>query len=181
MSTLFVDTINEKTTNNGVYIPGHVINVQSVKFSGTQSSTSSSFTDITDLSITMTPKSSSSKFYVSCNIACGTDQYFVFLRLVRDGVALLTPDDTGSNRSTSHFSYASAVVGGSAYIILHLPAQHLDSPNTTSPVNYKVQFAKRSDSGSQVVYINRTHRNLDYAGGYDANGVSALTVMEIGG
>ena len=30
MSTLFVDTINEKTTNNGVYIPGHVINVQSV-------------------------------------------------------------------------------------------------------------------------------------------------------
>ena len=31
MSTLFVDTINEKTTNNGVYIPGHVINVQSAK------------------------------------------------------------------------------------------------------------------------------------------------------
>ena len=30
MSTLFVDTINEKTTNNGVEIPGHVINVQFV-------------------------------------------------------------------------------------------------------------------------------------------------------
>ena len=41
MSTLFVDTINEKTTNNGVDIPGHVINVQSVKFSGTQTTTSS--------------------------------------------------------------------------------------------------------------------------------------------
>ena len=30
MSTLFVDTINEKTTNNGVYIPGHVLQVKRV-------------------------------------------------------------------------------------------------------------------------------------------------------
>tara|TARA_B100000123_G_scaffold198551_1_gene148962 strand:+ start:481 stop:1023 length:543 start_codon:yes stop_codon:yes gene_type:complete len=180
MSTLFVDTINEKTTNNGVEIPGHVINVQSVNFSGTQTSTSSSFTDVTNLSITMTPKSSSSKFFVSCSMAVGCDAHFVYLRLVRNGVALQTPDDTGSNRSTSHFSYATDVIGSSAYIILHLPAQHLDSPNTTSAVTYKVQFATRSDT-SMSAHINRTHRNLDNSGGYDANGVSTLTVMEIGG
>ena len=35
----------------GVEIPGHVINVQSVKFSGTQTTTSSSFTDVTDLGV----------------------------------------------------------------------------------------------------------------------------------
>ena len=180
MSTLFVDTINEKTTNNGVEIPGHVINVQSVSKTDTQTTTSSSFTDVTGLSITMTPKSSSSKFFVSCSMAVGCDNYFVYLRLVRNGVALLTPDDTGSNRSTSHFQYMSDVVGSSAYILLHLPAQHLDSPNTTSAVTYKVQFAIRSDT-SMSGHINRTHRNLDNAGGYDANGVSTLTVMEIGG
>ena len=67
----------------------------------------------------------------------------------------------------------SDVVGSSAYILLHLPAQHLDSPNTTSAVTYKVQFAIRSDT-SMSGYINRTHRNLDNAGGYDANGVSTL-------
>ena len=90
MSTLYVDTINEKTTNNGVYIPGHVINCSVCKpLSGTQTTTSSSFTDVTDLSITMTPKSSSSKFFVSCSMAVGCDNYFVYLRLVRNGVALL--------------------------------------------------------------------------------------------
>ena len=158
MSTLFVDTINEKTTNNGVEIPGHVINVQSVKFSGTQTTTSSSFTDVTDLSITMTPKSSSSKFFVSCSMAVSCDNYFVYLRLVRNGVALLTPDDTGSNRSTSHFQYMSDVVGSSAYILLHLPAQHLDSPNTTSAVTYKVQFAIRSDT-SCLLYTSPSPRD----------------------
>ena len=30
MSTLFVDTINEKTSGNGISIPGHVIQVQKV-------------------------------------------------------------------------------------------------------------------------------------------------------
>ena len=182
MSTLFVDTINEKTTNNGVEIPGHVINIQSVNKTDTQTTTSSSFTDVTNLSITMTPKSSSSKFFVSCSMAVGCDNYFVYLRLVRNGVVLQTPDGSGSfsNRTTGHFSYMSNVTGSSAYILLHLPAQHLDSPNTTSAVTYKVQFAVRSDT-SMSGHINRTHRDLDNSGGYDARGVSTLTVMEIGG
>ena len=31
MSTLYVDTITEKTSGNGVQIPGHVVQVVSVK------------------------------------------------------------------------------------------------------------------------------------------------------
>ena len=71
--------------------------------------------------------------------------------------------------------------GSTAYINLCIShGTFYDSPNTTSAVTYKVQFAIRSDTSTSH-YINRTHRNLDNAGGYDANGVSTLTVMEIGG
>ena len=34
MSTLYVDTINEKTSGNGVQIPGHVVQVQRVQNTG---------------------------------------------------------------------------------------------------------------------------------------------------
>ena len=86
MSTLFVDTINEKTTNNGVEIPGHVINVQSSKFKRTlKLQPVVRLQMLQDLSITMTPKSSSSKFFVSCSMAVGCHNYFVYLRLVRNG------------------------------------------------------------------------------------------------
>ena len=133
MSTLFVDTINEKTTNNGVEIPGHIINIQSVNFTGTQTSTSSSFTDITNLSISITPKSSSSKFLLSCCIAASSDSYFNFCRFVRNGTAIHLPDGSASfTRSTSSFSFSSNIIGSSAYQMLFLSAQHLDSPNTAS-------------------------------------------------
>tara|TARA_B100000674_G_scaffold15292_1_gene11081 strand:+ start:364 stop:909 length:546 start_codon:yes stop_codon:yes gene_type:complete len=181
MSTLFVDTINEKTTNNGVEIPGHIINIQSVNFTGTQTSTSSSFTDITNLSISITPKSSSSKFLLSCCIAASSDSYFNFCRFVRNGTAIHLPDGSASfTRSTSSFSFSSNIIGSSAYQMLFLSAQHLDSPNTASTVTYKVQFATRADQ-SHSCHINRTHRDLNNSGGYDARGVSTLTVMEIGG
>ena len=46
MSTLFVDTINEKTSGNGVEIPGHVIQVvQGIK-TGYVNTTSSSYVDV---------------------------------------------------------------------------------------------------------------------------------------
>ena len=178
-SIINVDTINEKTSGNGVTIPGHIINIQSVNFTGTQTSTSSSFTDVTNLSITMTPKSASSKFLLSCCVATGSDSHFNYCRFVRNGTAIHLPDGSGSfSRSTSSFSMSTDITGSSAYHMAILPAQHLDSPNTTSAVTYKIQMATRSDT-SHSVHINRTHRDLNNAGGYDARGVSTLTVMEI--
>ena len=60
MSTLFVDTINEKTSGNGIAIPGHVVQVQYRKqANNTFTSTSSSMTDMTDWYVDITPKSAS--------------------------------------------------------------------------------------------------------------------------
>ena len=61
MSTLFVDTINEKTSGNGIYIPGHVVQFKKTAYiTSTQNTVSTSWADITGASLSITPKSTSS-------------------------------------------------------------------------------------------------------------------------
>ena len=50
MSTLFVDTINEKTSGNGIKIPGHVVQVVSTTNTDTQTITHSTSSTLTGLS-----------------------------------------------------------------------------------------------------------------------------------
>ena len=52
MSILKVDTINEKTSGNGVAIPGHVVQVQSTLITGTTAVSSNTYGDIMSLAIT---------------------------------------------------------------------------------------------------------------------------------
>ena len=69
MSTLFVDTINEKTSGNGIAIPGHVVQVVSTS-KLTDLVQPSSFTDVTGLlSVTITPKFSNSKILITVSTA----------------------------------------------------------------------------------------------------------------
>jgi len=64
MSTLFVDTINEKTSGNGVQIPGHVVQLaHSTTAGSTSSANSSSFAD-TGVSVSITPKYATSKILI---------------------------------------------------------------------------------------------------------------------
>ena len=60
MSTLAVNTLQAQTgtavsvaSGHRLSLPGHVINVESVNFAGTQSTTSQTFIDITNLSISI--------------------------------------------------------------------------------------------------------------------------------
>jgi len=78
MSTLYVDTINEKTSGNGVQIPGHVVQVQNVE-GNTQTSVSASgtgrvYADL--LTISYTPTSSSNKIVLlgTCGFGSNTSE-----------------------------------------------------------------------------------------------------------
>ena len=67
MSTLFVDTINEKTSGNGINIPGHVVQVQNgTTLTGGLSTTSTSYV-ATGVKVTITPTSTNSKIYITAN------------------------------------------------------------------------------------------------------------------
>ena len=66
MSTLYVDTINEKTTNNGVYVPGHVVQVvDSGAITGLVTNQTTTFTDTSVVDVSITPKFSDSKILLT--------------------------------------------------------------------------------------------------------------------
>ena len=152
---------------------GAVLQVLSTTKTDTFSTTSTSFADITGLSVSITPISASSKIFVIASL-CGavngannTAQY----RLMRDSTAIAVGDAAGSRtRSSSGLTYQSDTNRLDSYTF-----QTLDSPSTTSAITYKVQAI--TSSASFAVYIGRTFGDSD--GATWPRAVCTITVMEI--
>ena len=179
MSTLFVDTINEKTSGNGVEIPGHVLQAKTATKTDTQStSTNNTFVDITGLSVSITPSSTSSKILVLCSICLSTSFYWNVVRILRDSTQINPPDAAGSNRVLVNGVQTDPTAV--TYTLQTIPISILDSPSSTSALTYKAQF-NLLGSSSYASYVNYTGRDYDNALGYDPRASSSITVLEIGG
>lgn len=136
----------------------------------TFSSSSTTFTDITTLSVSITPSATTSKIlvtgYVNANGVAG--QGDVMLQIVR-GVTAIGNADTAGNRSVG-FGFANAGNGLFGVIFMYL-----DSPSTTSATTYKIQG--RLNAGAGTWYVNRTPTDTDNAG--YPRVTSSITVMEV--
>ena len=142
---------------------GIIQTVQATK-TDVQSTTSTSFIDITGLSVNITPTSSSSKILLTGMIVIHHSLYTAFFQILRDSTVIGTAA-TGSN---------------SAYIVYNMnensnqsrAINFLDSPSTTSQVTYKIQG--RRDGGS-TLFINAhtTDTTNDYIS------PSVLTAQEV--
>jgi len=157
MSTLYVDTINEKTSGNGVQIPGHVVQVVTATTS-TQATTSGLSIVDSGLSASITPKSNTSKVYVMSSFNGGGDQagYGAVWYVFRDSTQIMMQGG----------DYTSG--GGSSYSGVGLMI--LDSPATASSVTYKIRMCNQNASGT-------TRFNTDY--GSVSGELATLTLMEI--
>jgi len=145
--------------------------VQAVK-TDTFSSTSTSFTDITGLSVSITPSSASSKIFVFSTTPVGgnsADQYN--LRLVRDSTAIFIGNSAGS-RTLAFYGIDSSAIGSTA--VLPQTIVYLDSPATTSSVTYKIQG---KTNGGTTWYVNRSSDDTDAS--YRTRTASSIIVMEI--
>ncbi len=144
--------------------------VQTVK-TDTFSSSSSSFTDITGLSVSITPTSSSSKILVMYHLMVSpSNSAFPFIRLVRNSTAIAVGDASGSRTQVTSVSWAVNTAGN----IMDMQSMNfLDSPATTSSTTYKLQIL--STNGTHT--INRDIRDDD--ADYDPRSISTITVMEI--
>jgi len=135
MSILKVDTINEKTSGNGVAIPGHVI--QFKHFSGTgQNDISANGTYITvhtDNTFSITPKFSTSLIVIR-HYAGGLVQNSssAMLRLQRNGSTILENDRHGFQNLSSNWTP------------INWSFQAVDTPNSTSALTYTFQMRKES-------------------------------------
>lgn len=136
--------------------------------STTFSTSSSTYTDLTGLSVSITPTATTSKILVLVSITQSTSTGGAgntFFQLVRDSTAVGNSSGLTQN-SFSAVAGAMLPTSGSG----QTGTIYLDSPSTTSATTYKIQM--RNDGG-YTAYVNR--RGADTNSG----GVSTITVMEV--
>lgn len=137
------------------------------------SSAGSTWTDITGLNVSITPRFSTSKILVTASISGNgyrLGQNAIFFRLVRNSTVIGVGDAAGSRQQTT-FPMGQIT----ADIVSNSSCNFLDSPATTSSITYKIQFWQ--DTPANPIFINR--------GTSDNNAVnferstSTITVMEV--
>lgn len=155
---------------------GSVIQVESAFSTGKITTSSASFQDIPGLDITITPTSSSSKFLILVNMCVShqTTSGTVQLGLARTVNSTTTyPSKFSSSENTTNFIH----FGNEAlYGMFSHSAHFLDSPNTTSSVNYKYQVRTYATNVGTVSVGIRNGSNQN-----DMDQTQNLTVMEIVG
>lgn len=157
---------------------GKVLQVLSATKTDTQSfASSATFSDISGLSITITPTNASSKFLIMWSVSAGngTDGSHFYVRLQRNGTNLAL-GDAASNRSGAS---GMVINTGHAGQRLTNASTYLDSPATTSAITYKL-VGTSNWTGGGTSWVNRSTRDQNLAG-YDGRDSSSITVMEIAG
>ena len=136
---------------------GKVLQVVTATEDNQRSTTSTTFTDITGLSVSITPSATSSKVLVMCTTTgySGNTVEASEFTLLR-----------GSTNLGSSITGEIARIYGANDIHSSITMIVLDSPSTTSATTYKAQFRRSGASGTA-------------AANYD-NSLGTITVMEIG-
>ena len=175
-SKLRVDSIlpvDGAPTNGG----GGIIQVKQTVKTDTFSTLNETFTDVTGLSVSITPKFSTSKIMVSYSGCGGSGQNRVgHIRLARViGGTTTTDIFIGDQSGASQAQASSSFVQTNTYFVSSFSGTFIDSPSTTSAVTYKLQLAA-GDQDYQV-HIGRSHdNNNEFSRGTTP---SQITVMEI--
>ena len=134
----------------------------------TAQAVTSGYTDLTGLSVAITPSSSSNKILVVTQIYNGAANNAVnFFRLLRGSTFIEQPSGTasaGANYNAHAFSYYDhSYQDSTAWSIL-------DSPATTSETTYKIQMAVTSGTSAINSFVGAT-------GNY--YGISMITAYEV--
>jgi hypothetical protein len=149
---------------------GKLGQVVSTNKTDTFSSSSTSYVDITGMSVSITPSAATSKILVVANLMIGstaTDP-ITQINLVRGSTSIAQGDAAGSRTRA-----ATGVRVDISANCLSLGINFLDSPATTSSTTYKLQMLMNSGTS----YLNRSNTDSDSA--VFARYSSTITVMEI--
>jgi hypothetical protein len=153
---------------------GSVLQVVSTTKTSVFSSTAvSTWTDITGLTVSITPSSTSNKILVSFSINAVSNVNNIFIRLVRNSTAICIGDAASTRTQSSSGNFYTNANSRAVQTGSNL---YLDSPSTVSATTYKLQFLQ---TGVGTVYVNQAGGDTD---GADATRTaSTITVQEIAG
>ena len=161
---------------------GGIVQVKQTVKTDVFSSNSSSFHDITGMSVSITPRFNTSKVLIQVSLSYGgQDNMYAGINLMRgNSVAVQADAGTGSN------TRASFGIGGDnnnfQYKLVSATFTYLDSPATTSATTYKLQgIATGSSSPTQYYLINSPYKSVisSDTGAYIIRGTSTITAMEV--
>ena len=142
---------------------GSVLQVQSFT-STTPATNSGGWTDMGDMSVSITPYYSTSKILIIASLHTEINSYNIgSTRINRNGTVI------GSGSGGAHRVWLSQSYGGVNGT--NTGVQYLDSPATTSALTYKLQWWVSTGTA----YLNRGVGNTDF------NDTSTITVWEIAG
>ena len=144
------------------------VQIQTTTLTSQFSTTSATFTNVTGLSISITPTNASNKILIMVSMFLGTSSNsLASWALTRNG-SLIDIGTGGSTLNTTGTFYTES--GGSAVTASVAPGTiYLDSPATTSAVTYQIQLA----ASGGTAYVNRRGYGSDFTG------PSTIVVMEI--
>ena len=151
---------------------GKILQVVQTTKTDTFTTASTSYVDLTGLSVAITPSSTSSKVLVMTSTNCSnvSGGYNTMIKLVRGSTDVFIGDSASSRAQASAQSRLNDTNAG-----LTLTFSFLDSPNTTSATTYKIQI-KSQTSGTAAV--NRTSADSDTS--VIARTASSIIAMEVG-
>jgi len=151
---------------------GKVLQVVTAVVTGSQSTTSTSYVDVTGLTASITPSSSSNKVLVKvCLNNVGTNTAdIVYFNLLRGGTTLVNnTSGGGAQTATAWFSAGQGGTSDNSRKTTSGSLDYLDSPATTSSTTYKIQMKVTGSTG----YFNQSGLNTEMGT------VSSIILMEI--
>lgn len=147
-----------------------ILQVVTTSKSDTFTTTSTTYTDVTGLSVSITPQSTTSKIFVVAGVS-GTGETGAtnfFGRLMRDSTPIAVGDAASTRTQASIFAPAQEAPSS-------MSVMFLDSPVTTSATTYKIQV--KSQAATKTVYVNRGVSDTDFS--TNPRTFSSITVFEI--
>jgi hypothetical protein len=154
---------------------GGILQVVSTTKTDTFTTVSTSFTDVTGLSLSITPSSASSKILVMPFVTySNSGRNTAHFRVLRGSTPLSVGDASGS-RVQSTFS-ATGDFNSQGYGQSQATFVFLDTPSSTSALTYKVDCRSGLGSTTTVNRLGSDSNQADFA-----QTVSTLTLMEVAG
>jgi len=153
-------------------IGGKILQVVQTAKTDTFTTTSTSYVDVTGLSASITPSSTSSKILILVDFTnCITGQQ-AFLKVIRNSTDIYIGDASlNRSRAKQSFNRTDDNVTQSDSI------NFLDSPSSTSSTTYKVQV--KCENTNSTLCVNRSHDDSDSSS--RVRGTSSITLMEVAG
>ena len=178
MVTYLKDTDSVEVYDGSAFGPfgGKILQVVSVNKTDTFSTTSTSFVDITGVTVSITPSSTSSKIMVFAEVTGGSpNDNTVHFRVARNGTGLNVGAAAGSRVQGTFSVYNSGSLVGGRVSVVNGNSTFLDSPASTSALTYTLQTRVNGGTG----FVGRSGADADSA--EYARTPTNLTVMEVAG